>query len=192
MTRTALLTGSTARVAEVGDALEKIGWNVMRVAGTDNAGFLTGITPASLDAYVQLPQDTPVAGETLVERVREFLTHGLLARFENASTVLPLLAGQAVVVLVAGNQPGAEATPDDRHARIDLLRVLARAILAECNDGEVAAVVVGNDQTAEQIAELVENRGDTTKRRAAELAALADDLPYADWQREMLLTTTEE
>jgi hypothetical protein len=92
---------------------------------------------------------------------------------------------------VAGNIPGA-ATPDDRHARIDLLRVLARAILAECSDGDVRAVVVGYDRTAEEIADIALHRGDEHGRRAAQVAALPQDLTYEDWQREVLSLTTNE
>ncbi len=192
MDRRALVTGSAGRVAEVGDALDQAGYSVTRVAGTAATAAVEGIAPGTLDCYVQLPQENKVSGETLVERVREFLAHGLLARFEAASTVLPLLASDSCVVLVAGNLPGA-STPDDRHARIDLLRVLARAILAECTDGDVRAVVVGYDRSPTEIVDIVMNRGDATRRRTAEVAALSPDLPYADWQREMLsLITTEE
>jgi hypothetical protein len=147
--------------------------------------------PGSLGCYVQLPRDTEVEGATLVERVRQFLAQGLLARFDATTTVLPFLGPQACVVLVAGNVPGA-ATPDDRHARIDLLRVLARAILAECADGDVRAVVVGHDRSAEEIADIALHRGDEHRRRAAQVAALPQDLTYEDWQREVLSLTTNE
>ena len=115
----------------------------------------------------------------------------LLARFESASTVVPLLAKDGCVVLVAGNLPGA-ATPDDRHARIDLLRVLARAILAECEGADVRAVVVGNDRSPADIADIARRRGDVKTKKAAEVAALPGDLNYADWQREFLSLTTNE
>ena len=101
------------------------------------------MAPGTLDCYVQLPRQTMVSGPTLVDRIHEFLSEGLLKRFETTSRVLPLLAAEACVVLVAGNIPGG-ATPDDRHARIDLLRVLARAILADCDQADVRAVVVGH------------------------------------------------
>jgi hypothetical protein len=141
---------------------------------------------------VQLPRETEVSGRTLIERVRQFLTQGLLARFDATTAVLPFLGPEACVVLVAGNVPGV-ATPDDRHARIDLLRVLARAILAECSEGDVRAVVVGYDRSAEEIADIALHRGDEQGRRVAQVAALPQDLNYEDWQREVLsLTTSEE
>jgi len=189
---TAVVTGSPARVDEVAGALEQAGFRVTRVPEPgDVAGACGGIEPGSLACYVQLPKETRVDAPSLIGRVRQFLEEGLLARFEAASTVVPLLAKDGCVVLVAGNLPGA-ATPDDRHARIDLLRVLARAVLAECEGSDVRAVVVGNDRSAADIADIVLRRGDESGRKAAEVAALSGDLNYADWQREFLSLTTEE
>ena len=189
---TALVTGSPARVDEVVGALEKAGFRVVKVPEPgDLAAACTGIDPGSLACYVQLPKETKVDGPSLIGRVRQFLAEGLLTRFESASTVVPCLAKDGCVVLVAGNLPGA-ATPDDRHARIDLLRVLARAILAECEGSDVRAVVVGNDRSAAEIADIAKQRGHEAGKKAAEVAALPGDLNYADWQREFLSLTTEE
>ena len=193
MEKTALVTGSADRVADVAEALEKLGFAVTP-AGPDPDGLAAAcaqLSPGSLGCYVQLPRDTKVEGPTLVERVRQFLAQGLLARFDATATVLPFLAAEACVVLVAGNVPGA-ATPDDRHARIDLLRVLARAVLAECSDGDVRAVVVGYQRSAEEIADIALNRGDDHGRRVAQVTALPEDLTYDDWQREVLSLTTNE
>src|SRR5207248_2881682 len=99
----------------------QVGFAVAQVSdGDDLAGACAAIEPGSLDCYAQLPRDTTVSGPSLINRVRQFLAEGLLARFETAATVIPLLAKDAGVLLVAGNVPG-EATPDDRCARIDLL-----------------------------------------------------------------------
>ena len=189
---TALVTGSPARVDDVAGALEQAGFTVVRMPEpADLAGACAGIESGSLACYVQLPKETRVDAPSLIGRVRQFLAEGLLARFEAASTVVPMLAKDGCVVLVAGNLPGA-STPDDRHARIDLLRVLARAILAECEGSDVRAVVVGNDRSAGDIADIVRRRGDRSTKKAAEVAALPGDLNYADWQREFLSLTTEE
>jgi hypothetical protein len=189
---TALVTGSPARVDEVAGALEQAGYRVTKVPEPgDVAGACAGIEPGSLACYVQLPKETRVDAPSLIGRVRQFLEEGLLARFEAASTIVPLMAKDGCVVLVAGNLPGA-ATPDDRHARIDLLRVLARAVLAECEGSDVRAVVVGNHRSAADITDIVLRRGDEAGRKAAEVAALPGDLNYADWQREFLSLTTEE
>jgi hypothetical protein len=188
---TALVTGSPVRVDDVATALEEAGFSVVRVPEPDDLGAAcAGIDPGTLACYVQLPRETKVDAPSLIGRVRQFLAEGLLARFEAASAVVPLMANDGCVVLVAGNIPGA-STPDDRHARIDLLRVLARAVLAECEGNDVRAVVVGNDRSPAQIADLVLRRGDEASRKAAEVAAIGD-MNYADWQREFLSLTTEE
>ncbi|HEY0398013.1 MAG TPA: hypothetical protein VGF00_06480, partial [Acidimicrobiia bacterium] len=67
-----------------------------------------------------------------------------------------------------------------------------RAILAECEGGDVRAVVIGNDRSPGDIADIVLRRGDESGKKAAEVAALPGDLNYADWQREFLSLTTEE
>ena len=189
---TALVTGSPSRVEEVSEALEQAGFAVMRAPGPDDlTGVCAGIQPGSLTCYVQLPRETKVEGPSLIGRVRQFLAEGLLARFEAAAMVVPYMAKDGCVVLVAGNLPGA-STPDDRHARIDLLRVLARAVLAECEGNDVRAVVVGNDRSAADIADIALRRGDEQSKKAAEVAALPGELNYADWQREFLSLTTEE
>jgi hypothetical protein len=193
MGRTALVSGSTERVAEVSAALQSVGFTVTQAGGLPDEikAACAALAPASLDCYVQLPRQTPVSGPTLVERIHEFLSEGLLKRFETAGMVLPLLAPDACVVLVAGNIPGG-ATPDDRHARIDLLRVLARAILADCEKGDVRAVVVGTRRSAEEIADIALYRGDERRRRQAQVAALSPEMPYEDWQREFLTLSADE
>ena len=192
MGETVLVTGSPARVEEVAAALEQAGFSVVPAPEpNDLAKACAGIEPGSLACYVQLPKETKVDGPSLIGRVRQFLAEGLLARFEAAATVVPCLAKDGCVVLVAGNLPGA-STPDDRHARIDLLRVLARAVLAECEGSEVRAVVIGNDRSPADIADIALGRGGERSKKAAEVAALPGELNYADWQREFLSLTTEE
>jgi len=188
----ALVTGSPTRVEDVSNALEEAGYKVLRVPEPgDVTAACSGIEPGTLACYVQLPKETTVDAPSLIGRVQQFLSGGLLARFDQAATVAPCLAREACVVLVAGNLPGA-ATPDDRCARIDLLRVLARAILSECEGGDVRAVVVATDRSPAEIADIARRKGDQAGRRAAEVAALPGDLNYADWQREYLSLTSEE
>jgi hypothetical protein len=188
---TALVTGSAGRVEEVAAALERAGYSVVQVPESgDVAAACAGLDPGSLSCYVQLPKDTKVDAPSLIGRVRQFLEEGLLGRFEQAATVVPYMSKDGCVLLVAGNLPGA-ATPDDRHARIDLLRVLARAVLAECESGDVRAVVVATERSADEIADIALRRGDRAGKKAAEVAALGD-MNYADWQREYLTLTSEE
>ena len=191
MSETALVTGAAARVDDVAAALDRAGYTVVRVPEPEDVGkALAGMEPGSLACYVQLPKDTRVDAPSLIGRVRQFLVEGLLARFEQAAAVVPYMADDGCVLLVAGNLPGA-ATPDDRHARIDLLRVLARAVLAECEAGDVRAVVVATERSADELADIARRRGDRAGKQAAEVAALGD-MNYADWQREYLTLTTEE
>ena len=70
--------------------------------------------------------------------------------------------------------------------------MLARAVLAECEGSDVRAVVVANDRSPADIADIARRRGDEKSKKAAEVAALPGDLNYADWQREFLSLTTEE
>jgi len=187
----ALVTGSATRVEEVSAALEEAGYKVLQVPEPgDVAAACSGIEPGSLACYVQLPKETRVDAPSLIGRVRQFLAEGLLSRFEQAAIVVPCVAKDGCVILVAGNLPGA-ATPDDRHARIDLLRVLARAVLAESEGSDVRAVVVGNDRSPADIADIARRKGDRAGKKAEEVAALGD-MNYADWQREFLSLTTEE
>jgi len=187
----ALVTGSPARVDDVAAALEDAGYSVLRVPEPgDVADALGGIEPGTIDCYVQLPKETPVDAPSLIGRVKQFLSAGLLTRFDQAATVVPYLTKDGCVLLVAGNLPGA-ATPDDRNARIDLLRVLARSVLAECEGADVRAVVVATDRSPADIADIARHRGDRSGKQAAEVAALGD-MNYADWQREYLSLTTEE
>lgn len=193
MGKTALVTGSSQRMTEVSSALEKSGFAVTMAGGTRSEveSACASMAPGTLDCYVQLPRASPVSGETLVGRVHQFLEEGLLTRFEATGVVLPLLAPDACVVLVAGNIPG-ETTPDDRHARIDLLRVLARAILADSGSASLRAIVVGYDRPPEEIIDIVLSRGADKRRRQAQVASLSDEMDYADWQREYLSLTTDE
>ena len=187
----ALVTGSPARVDDVAAALEDAGYSVLRVPEPgDVADALSGVEHGTIDCYVQLPKETRVDAPSLIGRVQQFLSAGLLARFDQAATVVPYLTKDGCVLLVAGNLPGA-ATPDDRNARIDLLRVLARSVLAECEGADVRAVVVATDRSPADIADIARRRGDRSGKQAAEVAALGD-MNYADWQREYLSLTTEE
>ena len=192
MPRTALVTGSPARVGDVAEALERVGFTVTRVEDTHKlAEACAGFEPGSLSCYVQLPRDVALSGPNLVARVRNFLAEGLLSRFEATYTVLPLLSSQATVVLVAGHLPHESETPDDRRARVDLLRVLARALLADCQSGQVKAIVVGFERTPAQIADIA-LLGHDRRVRQSEVDSLSHDMNWSDWQREMLSLTGDD
>jgi hypothetical protein len=84
---------------------------VLQNAGCDcvtlgpDSGMTDGET-GSVDAYVQLPAVIETTGTSVMRRLRDLLTQGLVARFENAESALPKVRDDGLVVLVAGNSPG--------------------------------------------------------------------------------------
>ena len=129
---TVVVTGAAQPVAAVSKALRHAGAEVIAV---DDLGkldaALAGISAGSLDGYVQLPVHVEARGASVVERVRNFLQDGLLARFAAVSTILPAMSDDARVVLVGGNTLLEASAPDDHSARLALLGVLAHAISAD-------------------------------------------------------------
>ncbi|CAN5465810.1 hypothetical protein BH11ACT8_BH11ACT8_18630 [soil metagenome] len=113
-----LITGSTDRVELLSKAFEQAGAEPVTLADF-------GPDCAAVDCYVQLGFTVPARGDTVVRRVRSFLSDGLLERFAIVERVLPLLADSATVLLVTGNRSSEAAAPDDRAARLLILRVLA-------------------------------------------------------------------
>jgi hypothetical protein len=192
--RAALVTGSTERMAAVTPALEQGGFEVIEIGDTERPEQVFGRLPkASFACYVQLPLKTEARGATVVDRIRNFLKQGLLARFELADRVLPLLANNATVVLVAGHQPSGRELPDDREARVALLRVLAQAILAETGDSGVAAVVVDHDRTPREIAAIAgRGRAQQPPDRATSFSAYSPELTWDQWRTEIMSLTSLE
>jgi hypothetical protein len=146
---------------------------------------LAGLSVDGLCGYVQLPVQVPAVGDTAVDRLRSFLSEGLVARFEAIAKVLPWLRPDAVVLLVAGNLPPDLTWPDDRQARMALLRVLGRA--AEADAG--AAVRVRTVDASRSDADIVDlfDRPDPDRNRAiADFVDHAGDMPYDDWRLALL------
>ena len=164
MGSTVVVTGATEQVAAVSAALRNAGAEVIAVDDLEALGAaVAGIAPGSLDCYVQLPVHVPARGNAVIERVRNFLEDGLLARFSAASTIMPALSDDGRVVLVGGNTPVEASAPDDQNARVALLDVLAHAIQAErsaaririrrlphSESAQIAAVALGGEPTREE------------------------------------------
>lgn len=185
--RRALVAGSSEWVKPVSEALEEFGFDVVRIAEADRlAETCTHLGQDSLDCYVQLPGEVRAGEGPLVEAVRDFLTAGLLARFDTAASVVPALRREATVVFVAGDQPAHDHVPDDPHARFDLLHVLARSVQTDAAKLDVRAFVVGPRRTPEEIAEVAARHGALSRPTAAEVAAASVKVSYEDWKREML------
>ena len=187
MTQTALVTGSPERVAAVSAALVDRGCEVVQV---DDPGALSEVCASlgagAIDHYVQLPVNVPSSGGTVVSRLQAFLGGGLLARFEAASTVLPTLRPNASVVLVAGNLPAELTAPDDRQARMSLLRVLGQAIRADVAPIPVNTVVVEHVRSADEVAAIAIDPAANRQRVISHAAELYPEMSYVDWRLEVL------
>lgn len=191
MERSAVVTGSPARVGDVAIALKEAGFDVTEAGcGERLEEVAGGLGSGSVHTYVQLPVDVKTAALGVIEQVHQFLTAGLLARFRMANAMLPLLRPGGNVVLVAGHRPAGVHTPDDRHARKNLLRLLARAIEDDTAEAGVRTVVVGDQCSPAEIAEIALHRGPDHRRRLSEYAAHEDELSFAEWQREILALST--
>lgn len=189
----ALISGSPDRVAALSAELTQRDCEVVAV---DDLGRLADVCESvgngAIDHYVQLPVNVPSTGGTVVGRLRTFLSGGLLARFEAVSSVLPTLRPNASVVLVAGNLPGELTAPDDRQARISLLRVLAQAILADTAPMPVRTAVVEHSRTPYQIAEITLDPTASRLRVISEAAERYPDMTYDDWRLAVLSLATIE
>jgi hypothetical protein len=187
MKRTALVTGSPERVAQVCAALESLGCTAITVDDPKLLGSAcASLGPAAIDHYVQLPVDIASPGGTVVSRLQAFLAGGLLARFEAVATVLETLRPNASVILVAGNLPAELTGPDDRHARIALLRVLAQAIIADTAPASVRTAVVEYSRSADQIAEITIDPAANRLRVISQVADTYPEMSYDDWRLAVL------
>lgn len=192
MTRTALVTGSSERVAAVSTALAARDCEVIPVDDLDTlAKVCASLGPGAIDHYVQLPVNVASSGHTVVSRLQAFLAGGLLARFAAMSTVLPTLRPDASVVLVAGNLPAELTAPDDRQARISLLRVLVQAIRADTAPMPVRTVVVDRMRSPDEIAAIVVDPV-PSRRVISDAAELYPEMNYVDWRLEVLSLATIE
>jgi hypothetical protein len=184
---TVVVTGGAEQVAAVSAALKDAGAEVIAV---DDLGRLdaaiAGMAPGSLHCYVQLPVHVPARGGAVVERVRNFLEDGLLARFTAASTILPALSEGGRVVLVGGNTPIEASVPDDQGARLALLDVLAHAIQADGATTRIRIRRLPNTESAEQIAAVALGREPTPEEALADLQAREPKMSFDDLRIEVM------
>jgi hypothetical protein len=161
-----------------------------KVIAVDDLGELdaavAGIAPGSLDCYVQLPLNVAARGDVVIERVRNFLEDGLLARFTAASTILPAMSEGGRVVLVGGNTPVEASAPDDQKARLALLDVLAHAIQADSSATRVVVRVLPHGESTEAIAAVALGGKPTREQALAELKAREPEMSFDDWRVEVM------
>ena len=187
MGSTVVVTGATEQVAAVSAALTDSGAEVIAVddLGTLDAA-VAGIPPGSLDCYVQLPVHVSARGDAVVERVRNFLEDGLLARFTAASTILPALSVGGRVVLVGGNTPVEASAPDDQSARLALMDVLAHAIQADKPASRIGVRVLPHDNSGTHIAAVALGGEPTHEQAMADLRAREPKMSFDDWRIEVM------
>jgi len=184
---TVVVTGAAEQVAAVSAALKDAGAEVIAVDDLgDLEAALSGIAPDSLDCYVQLPVHVAARGDRVVERVRNFLEDGLLARFTATSVLLPALSEGARIVLVGGNTPVEATAPDDQSARLALLDVLAHAIQADTAATSLAVRVLPHDESPERIAAAALGGEPTREQAMAELRAREPKMSFDDWRIEVM------
>jgi hypothetical protein len=184
---TVVVTGAAEQVAAVSAALRDAGAEVISVddLGRLNAA-IADIAPGTLHCYVQLPVHVAARGQAVVERVRNFLEDGLLARFTAASTILPALSEGGRVVLVGGNTPVEASAPDDHGARLALLDVLAHAIQADGATTRIRIRRLPNTESAEQIAAVALGREPTREEALADLQAREPKMSFDDLRIEVM------
>jgi hypothetical protein len=187
MVLTVVVTGAAEPVAAVSEALRHAGAEAIAV---DDLGkleaALAGMPPGSLHGYIQLPVHVAARGSTVVERVRNFLEDGLLARFEASSVLLPALSDQGRVVLVGGNTLVEASAPDDQSARAALLGVLAHAIAADKSATSLDVRVLPHDQLAEHIAAVALGAEPAREQTLAEMLDREPPMSFDDWRIEVM------
>ena len=176
----ALITGSPDRVESLAKAFEQAGAEPVTLAEL-------GPDCAEVDCYVQLGFTVPARGETVVRRVRSFLSDGLLERFALVERVLPLLADPATVLLVTGNQSSEAAAPDDREARQMILRVLAHAIRADRASHHVQVRVISAERSDGELVDYATAGAEhPATTPMAGLDEIVGGVDYQDWRAEVM------
>lgn len=193
MARKVLVSGSDQRVGELAEALREAGAEVLAVDDLERLGATVAELPAgSLDGYVQLPVTVSLSGDSVVRRVRCFLEGGLLSRFDAVQAVLPALADEARVLLVAGNTATVgQEMPDDRAARLALLEVLSHALRADKAPAHLRVHVL-EQRPPGDLAQTVLGTQAPVRPALADLQQREVDMSYDDWRTEVLGMATVE
>jgi hypothetical protein len=179
-----LVTGGGERLTEVAEAIRATGAETTVVDTLDRLGEV--VADGTYDAYVQLPVAMTPRSGSLVSRVEQFLSEGLLSRFRAAETVLPRLQESATVILVGGQTNVDIDAPDDREARTALMRVLAHALRAERAPGHLRVRTAGPEWSGEDIAKQITEGGAQGELPPQTGDRQAIGKAYADWRAEVL------
>ena len=106
--------------------------------------------------------------------------------------MLGTLRPNAAVILVAGNLPAEFTAPDDRQARISLLRVLAEAVRTAVAPTPVRIVVVEHLRSPEEIAAIAVDPALGHPKAIEDAADRYPEMSYVDWRLEVLSLATVE
>jgi hypothetical protein len=180
---------ATVLVSGTGDRAEQLA-NLFRAAGHevavhDPAGSADPEVD-NIDYYLQLPIAVVLSGDTVVSRVRSFLAGGLLVRFALVERLLPNLSEGARVALVSGNMAAGAALPDDKHARLALLNVLAHATQAELVGRGIRVQVIGGDRSDDEIVYYLLHGGEDKSIRLLDDPTQLSKRQYDDWRTEVM------
>ena len=179
---TVLVTGGGERLDEVSSAVKATGADVVVV---DDLGRLgESVAGTTFDGYVQLPVAMTPRQGSVVAKVEQFLTQGMLSRFRAAATVLPTLTSEATVMLVGGQTQVDADAPDDADARAAMMRVLAHAMRAERAPERLPVRIADPSWTAEHIAGRVTSTAPNGRESTVDEAAIGQ--AYADWRAEVV------
>jgi hypothetical protein len=177
-----LVSGKAELVADVAAALRAEGAEAVEVGDLDALTRVCAAAgPRAFDAYVQLPARFTVEGDSAVERVRHYISGGILARFTAVAVVLPSLVLNARITFVTGALPPEVSTEDETTARRALVRVLGHAARADAPDG-LRVDVLSPSSSSKEIALVALGRNPKWDA----LAAADTDQSYTDWRDEVL------
>lgn len=191
MGKRAVVSGSGPE--PVAEALQARGFEVVVAADARALAALAAESEApDVDVYVQLPGTIAARGDNAIERVRNFLSDGLIARFDGADAVLPALKDDAVVVLVGGNHPGAGGAPDNPEARLSLMKVLGHTLLLERAGRGLAVKVLDAQRDAARIAALAAEPASRPLQIISDVSQISPDLDYSDWRNELMSMTATQ
>jgi hypothetical protein len=177
-----LVSGKAELATDVAAALRVEGAEAVEVSDvTALPEVCAAAGPRAFDGYVQLPAKFTVEGDSAVERVRHYISGGVLARFTAVAAVLPSLVPNARITFVTGALPPEVSTADEATARTALVRVLGHAARADAPDG-LRVDVLNPSTSAKEIALTALGRNPKWE----ELADADTGQSYTDWRDEVL------
>lgn len=173
MVPTALITGPLRHTADTALALKAAGFEV--VASELDAAQLPP-TLRQIDCYVQLPLDPPWAQDDALTWARSVVTHALLARFDAAARVAPMLSPNARVILVTDPTDGTPAFD------MDVVRTLVKAIITDHGGDDVRVTGLNGIRSPEDIIAAAQPRPPAwTAYRTIE-----PHLAFTDWRNAII------